>query len=127
MSPLTTHLFRFATPARREEVWAALTSSEPGGGYLPGLSFVSDWAAGSTLVVMTADNVAVSFGEVIAAELPRRLSYALDGGRGPATYVTWEIRPMPTGRSSGCTSTSSTAMANPTSRTSGSRSSPAFS
>jgi hypothetical protein len=97
MSSLTTHLFRFATPAGPEEVWAALTSSEPGGGYLSRLSFVSDWAAGSTLVVMTDDNIAVSFGEVIAAEPPRRLSYALDGGRGPATYITWEIRPMPTG------------------------------
>jgi Integrase core domain len=31
MSPLTTHLFKFATPAPPEEVWAALTSSEPGG------------------------------------------------------------------------------------------------
>jgi hypothetical protein len=97
MSPLTTHLFRFATPAPPEEGWAALTTSEPGGGYLPDLSFVSDWAAGSTLVVTTADNPALSCGDVIAAELPRRLSYALDGGRGPATYITWEIRPMPTG------------------------------
>jgi hypothetical protein len=31
MNPLTTQLFRFATPAGPEEVWAALTSSEPEG------------------------------------------------------------------------------------------------
>jgi hypothetical protein len=76
---------------------------------------------------MTADNVAVSFGDVIAAELPRRLSYALDGGRGPASYITWEIRPVPTGSIVPLYVDEFDGDANPTSRTSGSRSSPAFS
>jgi hypothetical protein len=34
---------------------------------------------------------------VIAADAPRRLSYVLDGGLGPATYITWEIRSGTTG------------------------------
>ena len=96
MFPLTTHLLAFATPASPERVWTALTATGPGASFLPGVSIVSEWVAGSTLV-LTAGATAAVYGEVIAADEPRRLSYALDGGRGPATHITWEIRPHTTG------------------------------
>ena len=96
MFPLTTHVFGFATPASPEQVWTALTASCPGAGFLAGVSIASEWVAGST-VVLTAGATAVAQGEVIAADEPQRLSYALDGGHGPATHITWEIRPHTTG------------------------------
>ena len=117
MSLLTTHMFALATPVGPEEVWAALTSSQAGS-HLPGVSFVSEWVAGAPLVLMAADTP-MSHGEVIAADPPHRLGYALGGGYGPATYITWEIPRARRGRSSACSSMSSRAAATPRSKTSG--------
>jgi uncharacterized protein YndB with AHSA1/START domain len=97
MSRLTTHVFRLATPAPPAKVWEALTSSEPGANFLPRLTLASTWTPGSPLVLRPDADLVVAYGDVIAAEPPSRLSYALDGGHGPATYITWELRPTTAG------------------------------
>ncbi len=86
MNGIATQLFRFATAATPQRVWASLTT----GRYLYGLAPSSDWRPGSA-VVFAGDGRTVA-GEVLAAEEPRRLSYSLRAGDGqPETYVTWEI------------------------------------
>lgn len=88
---IATQLFRFATPARPEQVWLALTRPALTATYLYGLAAHSDWRAGSTIVFTGGVGPTVT-GEVLAAEEPRRLSYSLTAGDGqPATYVTWEV------------------------------------
>jgi uncharacterized protein YndB with AHSA1/START domain len=97
MDILTTQVFRFATAAEPERIWAALTGPEQTARCWGGLSLHSGWVAGSSLWLHTPETP-ILFGEVIAAAPPARLVYALDGGCGPATYVTWEITPSSKGR-----------------------------
>lgn len=86
MEGIATQLFRFATGAAPQRVWAALTTDP----YLYGLVPSSEWRTGGA-VVFAGEGTTVS-GEVLAAEEPRRLSYSLRAGDGqPETYVTWEI------------------------------------
>lgn len=87
---IATQLFRFATRARPEQVWVALTRPALTATYLYGLAAHSDWRAGSP-ITFTGGGSTVT-GEVLAAEEPTRLSYSLAAGDGqPATYVTWEV------------------------------------
>jgi uncharacterized protein YndB with AHSA1/START domain len=97
MDILTTQVFRFATAADPDRIWAALTSPEQTSRCWGDLSLYSDWAVGSSLWLYTPETP-ILFGEVIAAAPPARLVYALHGGCGPATYVTWEITPSSEGR-----------------------------
>jgi hypothetical protein len=85
------------TPASAERVWATLTSCAASGDLVPGVHLASDWTAGAAIETSIAGR-RVPCGEVLVAESPHRLAWALDGGDGPATYVTWEVRP----RTDGC-------------------------
>ncbi|HEX2118712.1 MAG TPA: SRPBCC domain-containing protein [Acidimicrobiales bacterium] len=90
-SMIATQLFRFATRARPEQVWVALTRPALTATYLYGLAAHSDWRAGSPIAFTSGAGSTVT-GEVLAVEEPRRLSYSLAAGDGqPATYVTWEV------------------------------------
>ena len=87
---IPTQLFRFSTPARPDQVWAALTRGDFTARYLYGLVAESEWRPGGP-VTFTGAGGTLS-GEVLAAEEPRRLSYGVRADDGqPATYVTWEI------------------------------------
>ncbi len=86
MDGIASRMFRLATEAPPERVWAALTAA----GYLYGMAPTSTWRAGDT-VVFAAEGAALS-GDVLIAEEPHRLSYSLRAEDGqPDTYVTWEI------------------------------------
>ena len=91
MDGIATQLFRLATTARPDQVWAALTRPELTTGYLYGLAARSDWRPGSGVAFVAGEGTSLS-GEVLAAEEPLRLSYSIRAGDGqPETYVTWEI------------------------------------
>ena len=86
MDGIATRLFRFATDAGPDRVWAALTTAR----YLYGMAPSSEWRPGAA-VAFAGEGTALS-GEVLAAEKPHRLSYSLRAGDGqPDTYVTWDI------------------------------------
>jgi hypothetical protein len=84
------------TPASAERVWAVLTASAAAGDLVPGVRLASEWTAGATIGTTVAGRH-VPCGEVLVAEAPHRLAWALDGGVGPATYVTWEVRVLAAG------------------------------
>jgi uncharacterized protein YndB with AHSA1/START domain len=88
---ITTHLFAFFTAAPSEHVWAALTDAEHTGQYLQGVTLRSDWRPGSPVTFVYGD-IEAARGDVVAAEPNSRLSLAIEGGHGPATIVTWELR-----------------------------------
>jgi uncharacterized protein YndB with AHSA1/START domain len=87
----STYTFTFSTDAAPERVWGALTDGRLTAQYLHGLRLDSDWAAGSPVSFQTGGAI-VSSGEVLSSEQDSRLSYTIDGGAGPDTYVTWSIR-----------------------------------
>jgi uncharacterized protein YndB with AHSA1/START domain len=87
---LSTHRFRSFVAASPERVWTALTGGRETAGWLHGLAFEADWRSGR-LKLVNGDVVAAR-GEVLDVTPPRRLALAVDGGHGPATYLTWEIR-----------------------------------
>jgi uncharacterized protein YndB with AHSA1/START domain len=89
---ITTHLFAFFTAAPAEHVWAALTDADQTGQYLQGVNLRSDWRPGSPVTFVYGDIETVR-GDVVVADPSRRLSLAIEGGHGPATIVTWELRP----------------------------------
>ena len=90
MDGIASRVFRFATDAGPDRVWAALTRPELSARYLYSLAASSEWRAGAA-VVFAGEGTTLS-GEVLAAEAPRRLSYSVRAGDGqPETYVTWEI------------------------------------
>lgn len=89
---LTTHVFGFATGAAPDQVWSALTDAARTPRWLRGLALESAWAPGSRLVLRYGD-VPAATGDVVAIVPGERLSYAIDGGLGPATYLTWTVRP----------------------------------
>jgi len=88
---ITTHLFGFFTAAGPDEVWAALTDGETGR-HLRGVTLRSDWRPGSP-VELIHEGVVAARGDVVVADPHRRLSFAIEGGHGPSTIVTWELRP----------------------------------
>jgi hypothetical protein len=93
MPPLTSELFRAITTASPDDVWAALTATGCPLSFLYGLTAESDWQPGATLT-MTLDQWRL-VGEVLVADRPRRLCYALGDRPGePSVYVTWELRPL---------------------------------
>ncbi|MDQ4070415.1 MAG: SRPBCC domain-containing protein [Actinomycetota bacterium] len=90
MDGIATRVFSFATPARPDQVWAALTRPGLTRRYLYGLAAESDWRPGGGASFVGASVSLV--GDVLAAEEPGRLSYSVRAGDGqPDTYVTWEI------------------------------------
>jgi uncharacterized protein YndB with AHSA1/START domain len=93
---LATHTFGFTTTAAAAQVWTVLTDPEEIPHYLHGVALVSDWLPASP-VELRGWGGAVAYGEVLQAVPPERLVIALDGGAGPATYLTWEIRGTPDG------------------------------
>ena len=99
MDGITTQLLRFATQARAERVWEALTSPDLTARYLYGLAAHAEWRPGAPVTFTTTAEGDALTGEVLIVQEPRRLSYTLQAGEGqPATYVTWEIL----GTSAGC-------------------------
>jgi hypothetical protein len=92
----TSDVFRAITTAAPDDVWAALAATGSPLGYLHGLTAQSDWRPGSTLT-MALDRWCL-VGDVLAADRPRRLCYALGDRPGePSVYVTWELRPLDAG------------------------------
>lgn len=87
----STYTFTFSTDAAPERVWGALTDGRLTAQFLHGLRLDSDWATGSAVSFQTGGAI-VSRGEVLSSEQNTRLSYTIDGGAGPDTYVTWSIR-----------------------------------
>jgi uncharacterized protein YndB with AHSA1/START domain len=88
---LSTHRFRSFVAAPPERVWAALTDGRQTARWLRGMALDADWRPGGRLELARGDVVAAR-GEVLDVTPPRRLALAVDGGHGPATYLTWEIR-----------------------------------
>jgi uncharacterized protein YndB with AHSA1/START domain len=93
---LATHTFGFTTTADAAQVWTALTDREEIPRYLHGVALVSDWLPASP-VELHGWGGAIAYGEVLQAVPHERLVIALDGGCGPATYLTWEIHRTPAG------------------------------
>lgn len=90
---LTSELFRAITTASPDDVWAALTATGSSLGYLYGMTAESDWQAGATLTLALDRWHLV--GDILVADRPRRLCYALGDRPGePSVYVTWELRPL---------------------------------
>jgi uncharacterized protein YndB with AHSA1/START domain len=87
----TTHVFGFATGATPGQVWSALTDAARTPRWMCGLALESAWVPGSRLVLRHGD-VPAATGDVVAVEPGERLSYAIHGGLGPATYLTWTVR-----------------------------------
>ncbi len=85
--------FRLLTPACPQLVWSALTCPERTARYLHRLSVHSSWRSGAP-VRFVVDGHEATGGQVLCAQPPHRLSYAVEDGSGPATYVTWLIRPV---------------------------------
>jgi uncharacterized protein YndB with AHSA1/START domain len=102
MWTLTSVVLTALTEAPPERVWDALTATGAPLPYLHGLTVESDWQPGSTVTMRLRDDKAargeapsgaVFYGEVLAAEPPRRLSYTLgQWPADPSVYVTWELR-----------------------------------
>jgi uncharacterized protein YndB with AHSA1/START domain len=93
----TTHIFTFATNAPPWDVWSTLTDAMTTARYFDGISLeASEWKRGCTISVELGGEV-VGTGEVLAADGWDRLAYALDGGNGPDTYLTWIVRNIPVG------------------------------
>jgi len=93
---LTTHTFAFTTTATPDQVWIALTDCQEISRYLHGVALVSDWLPASP-VKLCGSGDTVASGEVLDAVRGTRLVLSLDGGHGPATYLTWEIASTPAG------------------------------
>ncbi len=90
MDAIASQVFSFATRARPDQVWLALTRPPLTAGYLYGLAAQSDWRPGAAVTFIGP--AASLSGEVLAAQEPHRLSYSVRAGEGqPDTYVTWEI------------------------------------
>jgi uncharacterized protein YndB with AHSA1/START domain len=96
MTVSSTHRFSFLTAAPPDRVWAALTCAETIPRYLHGMSLVSEWAPGSPVELRAPIGHSV-LGEVIRADPPRSLSFALEQGTAPCRIIGWELRPHPEG------------------------------
>ena len=95
------HNFACHTAAAPGHVWSALTDAGRTRTYLHGLALHSDWTAGAHLTADRDGTVCLT-GEVICSRPGERLSYLVRSGPyDPATYVTWVVRPNPTGTTIG--------------------------
>jgi uncharacterized protein YndB with AHSA1/START domain len=95
------HSFACYTSARPEEVWDALTSASRTPAYLYGLAAQSTWEADAAITAVHESHTRLT-GYVLCARPGERLSYLLQAEPAdPPTYLTWLIRPSP----SGCTIT----------------------
>lgn len=78
-----------------EKVWTALTAADAT--FLYGMTTHSTWTADAPLSVRR-DACLVLSGRVLCVRRHERLSYALlSGPSDPPVYLTWSIRPMPSG------------------------------
>ena len=90
--PATT-TFCCHTPARPEQVWAALTDAGGTATYLYGLAVISTWQPGAPLVLQRGGHTEIT-GRVLCVHPHRRLSYVLQAGESdPPVYLTWRLRP----------------------------------
>jgi uncharacterized protein YndB with AHSA1/START domain len=92
----TTHVFTFATAAPPWDVWSALTDPQATARCYDGVALHATWEAGQPFEARVHGEL-VGGGEVLAADPWDRLAYAFDGGTGPDTYVTWQVRNIPVG------------------------------
>jgi uncharacterized protein YndB with AHSA1/START domain len=97
----TSHSFACYAPACPEEAWDALTSASRTPAYLYGLAAHSTWEADAVITAVYEGRTRLT-GHVLCARPGERLSYLLQAeSADPPTYLTWLIRPSP----SGCTIT----------------------
>lgn len=76
----------------REKAWEALTSPDFTRRFWNGRILESDWRVGSPITIRhDYDDAVDGTGTVLAAEPPRRLSYALSGEDGRESTVTFEL------------------------------------
>jgi len=88
--------FAFFTSAGAFEVWSALTDHEQTTKYLYGMSLHSEWVPDAEIQVRVQDQVPLQ-GQVLCAWPHRRLSYFLHAPDASPVYLTWLIRPHPSG------------------------------
>ena len=81
MLPSVSERFHAITSASPECVWNALTVTGEPVDYLYGMTAETDWQPRSRVTLALTDQWRLT-GEVLAAERPRRLSYALDDAPG---------------------------------------------
>jgi len=96
MTVRSSHRFSFLSAAPQDRVWGALTCAEASPKYLHGMSLESAWSPGSP-VHLRAPAGHVARGEVIRADPPRSLSFALEQGTAPCRIIAWELRAHPEG------------------------------
>jgi hypothetical protein len=97
----TSHSFACYTSAGPQEAWDALTSASRTPAYLYGLAAHSTWEADAAITAVYEGHTRLT-GHVLCARPGERLSYLLQAeSADPPTYLTWLIRPSP----SGCTIT----------------------
>ena len=96
MAVRSSHRFSFLSGAPQDRVWAALTCAESSARYLHGMSLESAWVPGSPVHLRTRAGH-VARGEVIRADPPRSLSFALEQGTAPCRIIAWELRAHPEG------------------------------
>ena len=89
--------FSCHTPARPEQVWAALTDASRTSTYLYGLAAHSSWEPDAAIALRYAGSTRLT-GRVLCARPGERLSYLLQAEPGdPPVYLTWLIRPTRAG------------------------------
>ncbi len=88
--------FRLLTTASPDRVWSVLTCPEQTIRYLHGMSVRSSWEPGASVRFIVGDHEATA-GQVLCTARPHHLSYCVEDDSGPATYVTWLLRPVADG------------------------------
>lgn len=99
MPRLTSVVLTALSEAQPERVWEALTTTRTPLSFLHDLIVDTDWQPGSTVSMRVegvpsgvAPQTGILYGEVLAAERPRLLSYTLGERPGEtSTYVTWQL------------------------------------
>jgi uncharacterized protein YndB with AHSA1/START domain len=85
--------FSCFAPAAPHLVWVALTDAAVTPRYLYGLAARSTWRPDAD-IEFAATGGHTLLGRVLHIDEPHRLSYLLQSGPdGPATYLTWQLRP----------------------------------
>jgi len=96
MTLKNSHRFSFLSASPQDRVWAALTCPEASAQYLHGMSLESAWVPGAPVHLCTPAGHRAR-GEVIRADRPRSLSFALEQGTAPCRIIAWELRAHPEG------------------------------
>ena len=94
MPTLTSHRFSFSAPVDPPRIWAALTNDQAR--YLYRMGIASSWQQGAPLALDAAGSGHLE-GKIHFASEPTRVTFSIDDPSGPSTYLTWEVRPAPTG------------------------------